>query len=136
MNQKDFSTYIVACFIKKFPQMKSYELDTHKDVNYLELESGQKLLNILVSTRDNMLTVGFEAGKGLFYWHKHLLGEDSLDEKIELAFDWIDDITLDKTGIIYSSVLGYLPGTKEDLEETKKYQERDEVVEFRYWSEF
>ena len=60
----------------------------------------------------------------------------SLDEKIALAFDWIDDIIGDKIGIICSSLLGNSPGTKEDLEESKKYQENDEVIEFRYWSEF
>lgn len=136
MNQKDLTEYVVPQFLTIFPQLKEYQIDIHKDVSYLKLESKQGKLDILISTRDNMVTIGFSAGEGLFDWHDHLPGDESLDEKIKNASDWINNIIHNKKGIIYSSVLGHCPGDPEDLEDLKRYQQKDEIIEFKYWSDF
>lgn len=136
MNQKDFTDYVVPQFLAIFPQLKEYHIDLHVDVSYLELESNQQKLNILISTRDNMLTIGFSAGEGLFYWHDHLLGNEPLDEKIKNASEWINNIMHNKKGIIYSSILKYFPGDPKDVEDVKRYQQKDEIIEFKYWSDF
>jgi hypothetical protein len=136
MNQKDLTEYVVPQFLAIFPQLKEYHIDIHKDVTYLELESKQRKLNILISTRDNMITIGFSAGEGLFDWHDHLLGDESLDEKIKIAVEWINSIRNNKKGIIYSSVLGHFPGDPEDLVDIKRYQQKDEIIDFKFWSDY
>ena len=103
-----------------FPQLKEYRIDIHKNVAYLELESKKGKSNILISTRDSMLTIGFSAGEGLFDWHKHLLGNETFDEKIKNVSEWIKSIIHGKKGIIYSSILGHSAGDPEDLEDVRK----------------
>jgi hypothetical protein len=136
MNQRDFTEYVVPRFRVSFPQFKEYQIDIHEDVTYLGLPSRQGKLNILISTRDKMLTIGFSAGPGLFNWHDHLLGDESLDEKIKSASEWINNITHDKKGIIYSTILGCCPGDPEDLNDVKRYQQAGEIIEFKFWSDF
>ena len=83
-----------------------------------------------------MITIGFSAGEGLFDWHNHLLGDESLDEKIKNAVEWINSIINNKKGIVYSSALGHFPGDPEDLDDVKRYQQKDEIIEFKFWSDY
>jgi hypothetical protein len=65
MNQKEFTAAVIPKFLELFPQLKQYHIDIHEDVTYLELASRQGKLNILISTRDIEITLGFSAGVGV-----------------------------------------------------------------------
>lgn len=134
MDQREFTDIVVSGIRGIFPQTRQYQIEGHKDVAYLEIASKRDKLGILISTRDSMLTIGFSAGPGLFYWHEHLLGEELIEDKVLTAAEIISEILQDKKGIIYSSVLGFFPGDPEDLQD--EYKEENETIELKYWSDF
>ena len=134
-NQKELTDYIVQQFLAIYAEMVPYTIKEHPDVGYLELASDKKMLKILVSTRDNELTIGFSASPGVFAWHTHIPSNKPIDEQIKEVAAIINEIIQGKKGIIFSSVLGYFPGDEEDVGRMKKYRQINEIIERRTWNE-
>ena len=131
MNQKELSEYVFTKIIKRFKSLQTFKYDDIVDIEY---KSPKGRIILRLTTQENEITLGFASGKKLG-WHKHMdqFGVNTPDEQLELAFELIEDIIMDKKTIVYSSVKGYF--MTDDIEGLEEFKEKDEIIQTFYWSD-
>jgi hypothetical protein len=133
--RNDFSDPFIYKLVEIFPFPKEGHMHIAYDVYYIQFPSPNNKLNILISSGKNGVTIGFAAGNDRFGWHIHgdMLQAKSQSEMVVKASELLKQITEDKLQIVYSSTLGYFIRTDEQVN-IEKYREKDEIIEYTYWS--
>lgn len=134
MEQKEYTYCIVSGLVEHYPSFASCYHINSDNFGYINYKSAAGKLTLLISTRDNDLTIGFAATPERFGWHVHMsqYGAKTPEQELQKAIGIIDEIIYDRVHIVFSSKSDhFIPFDVNDIE---RYRDEDESFEITKWS--